>query len=36
MKNDLTQNARTMHPTDFPTEAFADAADAVTRLSEIY
>ena len=36
MKNDLTQHTRAMHPADFPTEAFADAADAVTRLSEIY
>jgi AMP nucleosidase len=36
MKNDLTPHARAMHPTDFPTEALSDAADAVTRLSEIY
>src|SRR5579863_2343419 len=36
MKNDLTHNGRAGLPTDFPTEAFTDPADAVARLSVIY
>src|ERR1700738_2191512 len=36
MKNDLTRTARAAVPGDYPTEAFADATDAVTRLSAIF
>src|SRR5277367_4568868 len=36
MKNDMTQRARALCPSDFPTEDFIDPADAVARLSAIY
>ena len=36
MKNDMTQHARALLPSDFQTENFAHPADAVVRLSAIY